>query len=101
MKKYDADYFIEKFKKIPANKWTTGILENEKGQKCALGHCGLGGANSIDNTESLFLRNLFFEYLNSVLSNVNDDLHTQYTQKSPKTRVLAALKDIKKKMEQK
>lgn len=47
-KKYSPEYYIAKFEKIPADKWTTFYF-NYKGKKCALGHCGR--ENSLADTE--------------------------------------------------
>lgn len=43
-KKFDVDYFINKFSKIPEENWLTGFLGEEGfGVHCALGHCGVHG----------------------------------------------------------
>lgn len=96
-KRYDVNYFIEKFSKIPASKWTTYTFENYAGQCCALGHCGFqrnisGGKNK--TTEGISLINLINKIgLNVVTINDGD---TKYQQRSPKARILAALRDVKK-----
>lgn len=33
-----TEYFIDKFKAIPEEKWTTGIMDRGN-QRCAMGHC--------------------------------------------------------------
>lgn len=40
MKKYNAKYFLNKFDKIPENRWITGKFYDAEGRKCVLGHCG-------------------------------------------------------------
>lgn len=39
--KFTPEYFIEKFEAIPEDRWATGSLENYRGCRCALGHCGV------------------------------------------------------------
>lgn len=41
MSKFNLDYFIRKFSRIPRNKWTKGTFHSH-GRSCALGHCGEG-----------------------------------------------------------
>lgn len=38
--KYTIEYFLQKFRSIPLDKWTMGALRRQDGSRCALGHCG-------------------------------------------------------------
>ncbi len=88
-KNYDVDYFIKMFKAIPSSQWTAEVYVNDKGQRCAMGHCwAVTGMRPA-------LRHLFEGHeLKAEL--VNDGLDFRYLQRTPKARILAALKDIKK-----
>jgi hypothetical protein len=90
--KYDANYFIQKFEQISDDLWTeSGYSDGDK--HCALGHCG--ELNSSEPTvESENLDSLFSKH-DLRVSLVNDGMCSRYTQESPKTRILAALYDIK------
>lgn len=99
--KYTADYFIDKFKKIPSKNWCDGALS--KGVKrCALGHCGFTDKEITE--ESAALMELVETVLDTSVAMINDfsewdqNFHLPYLKhiKSPKKRVLAALKLIKK-----
>ena len=94
--KYTVDYFIKKFKKIPAKKWTTARFVKD-GKRCALGHCGIDNF-TIRNQEANTLMLLFDSQLLTQVSTINDMQSDQYKQKTPKKRILAALEDIKKKV---
>ena len=95
--KYDIDYFINKFEAIPDENW--GINNFVLGNKCcAYGHCGVV-FNTGETLESKAL-----EEINKLLPNygflghftrINDGLNHDYKQETPKTRILAALNDIK------
>ena len=97
--KYDVDYFINKFEAIPEEQWCTGAFslcdENENTQHCALGHCGYGVGTKTVEGEALI--SLFEPEL---LPMINDDRSIEYSQSTPKQRILAALYDIKKSKEQ-
>lgn len=81
---YDADFFIEFFSKIPEEKWTTWIFEDNKGRRCALGHCGAGKRNALEAV------------LHGNTMGINDDPFCYWEHNlnahTPKTRILAALK---------
>lgn len=96
--KYTVDYFINKFKKIPENKWCTITYDNGNGQYCALGHCGANYNSDFDcdfSEEASELQNLFFNELKLDVATVNDS--TKMKEKTPKKRILAMLKKIKRK----
>ena len=60
MVKYNVDYFIKKFKKIPVRNWCIGEFSNkEKTMFCAYGHCGLS-----DDHMNLILSLMEFQNLN-------------------------------------
>jgi len=82
---FDVDYFIKKFEAIPDEDWTTGQFENDIGQRCALGHCTF--------IESASLKDILLDEV----AEINDGTDGQYQQETPKSRILAALKDIKEK----
>lgn len=90
MSKYTVDYFIKKFKRIPRNKWLVGDYSYD-GKCCALGHCGERMDKS--TRESTALKSLLD---GRILTNINDGWSSNYKQKHPKTRILAALADVKK-----
>ena len=103
---YDADYFIDKFEKIPDAQWTTGRYFHQQkamNQYCAVGHCG--GSDSSDTEESAALKALFSGNVGSPVS-VNDGritnnfsareryiLHVKCL--TPKSRILQVLNWIK------
>ena len=94
--KYNVDYFIKKFRAIPASKWTTETYAS--GDKCcALGHCGVRDDNMKEGYGMMAqsLRDLFRGH-GLLLLSINDGEEHGYAQKTPRARILAALKDIKK-----
>lgn len=94
MNNYSVDYFIKKFKAIPSSKWCLYSLENG-GKHCALGHCGMI-APSIATPDSAALIELFHKHSISVIT-TNDIQTGEFNQRTPKSRILAALNFIKKK----
>lgn len=101
--KYTVDYFIDKFSKIPNKFWITGRFDAptvDHVKHCVLGHCWrkVGGPHT---QESKALRNLFAEYFHTKPWMINDSRfsNNQFPQKTPRGRILAALKKIKKKSE--
>lgn len=85
--KYSIDYFINKFTKIPAEMWIIGKVNDDKGRCCALGFCNEMG--EMDPLVDLFKeKDLKVPW-------VNDGKDIRFNQKSPKTRIIAALKWIK------
>ncbi len=117
--KFTVDYFIKKFKAIPRYHWTCGAFQESKYEgrvvmACALGHCGVTGANNNEYTpEATALLNLMRDKLGAHVICVNDcDDSKEFTRstggmnpreavcyvnkgKHPRTRVLNALKTIK------
>lgn len=102
--KYDVDYFIDKYERIPDRNWLTGRYANHDDTiACALGHCG-ERTNSFTlgvrgTEESIALKKLFGDWLQLNPSDVNDDsaMDNPYHQSCAKDRILAALYDIKEK----
>ena len=102
MKKYNiVDHFIEKFKAIPTDKWTVGMFFSmfDSSKRCALGHCGIKSFSD-SSTEAIQLSELFNKYLNIEVYKINDSSGKYfYNFNTPKERILAALYDIKAKIE--
>ncbi len=96
--KYTVQYFIDKFKKIPDSKWNIGAFVSPDGKKkCALGWCGMRADNySSDRLFKITKESKAFEELLNFVADINDGRDVRYTQDTPKKRILAALKDIKK-----
>ena len=86
-----VDYFIQKFEAIPEEKWTERTYEFEN-KKCALGHCDYN--NIFGSLESVALIKFFYGLKNT--TDINDGCDPRYPQPTPKARILAALRDLKK-----
>lgn len=93
--KYDVDYFIEKFTGIPSRLWCMGTLTDEHGRHCALGHC-YASENGLISSDKL--RDLFTRYSHNVVLTNDDNMDYNLGQgrKTPRGRILAALRWIKK-----
>lgn len=91
---YTVDYFIEKFKRIPAEQWTIGtFISLNATQRCAYGHCGstkwfddTAESSALFEIDSKKRLNLAF---------VNDKGDPRYQQDEPGQRVVACLEDLK------
>ena len=97
---YDADYFLNKFRAIPEEKWIRGTYGagGPDEPHCALGHCGMRRKNdgSFDSSEAIALRDIFRGHF--PVHEVNDGFIPHlFPQDSPKERILAALQFIKEK----
>lgn len=107
---YNKQYFIDKFEPIPDKLWITGSLGEEE-EHCAMGHCGTRSSDTITEEtralaqlfKPLFLpqfldtQNINIDYL--IIYSINDNsnihyLHTKLTSKTPKGRILEALKSL-------
>lgn len=116
-RKYNTEFFIDRFKAIPREKWTCGDFKNHDGPRmmaCALGHCGANDDNTDDADNpgtpmASALTQLFTSTLKVYPHQVNDfeDGHNIPVRerngqfyvnrgKHPRTRILNALRDIKK-----
>lgn len=96
MVKYNINYFINKFSKIPDKKWCIGGLKTytPKGYAhCVLGHCGVSSYSN-RTKESYALDKIFLSHGYGVTS-VNDYGNNKFPQATPKGRILAALKSFK------
>ena len=86
---YNIDYFINKFKAIPEDRWCVRAL-HDNGRACALGHClEVGHIFSQECSE-------FIRVFGVGAPSVNNGYDQRYQQPTPKQRILAALYDIKK-----
>ena len=102
---YDVDYFIEKFEAIPEELWLFDgefVDANNKACRCALGHCGArsGYTGDTETTpESDALAKILSSDKNSYydVASINDFPSIKYPQRTPKQRILAALRDVKAK----
>ena len=91
---YDVDYFIRKFKAIHTSKWCADGLYNTGDKCCVLGHCGQ--RSELYNPEVLALCGLFKFCKGSYHPvTINDCGSSDYLQRTPRARILAALGDIK------
>lgn len=121
MNKYDIDYFIAKFEIIPDRLIIRSKFSASNGAHCANGWCGITTTENVtEEGEALALltRDLsvtFKEdycitrwrgrpvtqgtrYANKMAA-VNNGYTIEYQQPTPKARILAALRDIKKSQE--
>ena len=85
---YTVDYFIEKFEKIPDEKWVVGDF-GFNGTHCAFGHCGMVNANEC-TSESKALMSIFGNV--SIVRTNDGSIGIGNT---PKERILNKLKEIK------
>ncbi len=102
---YNKEYFIEKFKAIPDNKWIcNGDLQNKDNPEigCALFHCGVRvqGYNYIHTDESLALGKLLSkekvineEDYFKIVYRINDGVDLNNT--TPKEAIIKALEKLK------
>lgn len=105
---YDVSYFINKFQAIPEQKWgISSFIDADTGARCAQGHCGMNTDNcwhvwgrSIATVQNSLKEAASLYYLfgdNGLdVGMVNNGYLTEYSQPTPKQRILAALHDIKK-----
>lgn len=99
---YTVDYFIKKFNKIPGDQWGTHAYYNPNTKtRCAEGFCRKEITNGPDlhhcipSQESRALILLFNSY-NLNVHDINDGICNAYPQKSPKLRIMTALRDMKR-----
>lgn len=85
--------FINFFEPIPEDKWCIYQLENNAGQRCAMGHV-LGGGISRLNDDTRKLTHGLFKIARNIID-VNNGVNRLYQQETPKQRVLSALYDIR------
>lgn len=101
-KKYDAQYFIEFFSAIPASRWTTLVVEDQDGRKCALGHLGINNETYWEDQITPRIRALS-KVLRPEAATRNSDLlevvwrvNDYGSGKTPRGAILSALKAAKK-----
>ena len=92
-KGYTLNYFINFFKNIPANKWTTGRLTNDNGQACALGHA----YNSLEGRHAEERGDALCSFLGETVG-INENTGGRYRSlgRTPKKRILKALRNRKR-----
>lgn len=92
---FTVDYFLKKFSAIPEEFWTGNGNYFEGNKRCAFGHCER--LTDHWNEESTALNKLFrLLPFRAVVICINDGEDDKYKQPTPKQRILAALRDIKK-----
>ena len=107
----NINFFIDMFSAIPDENWNTdgGYYKREDETKscaCALGHCMNLDRNNWNDSGPFFnhrsvtaakLRELFNNE-GSIVTYINDYKSEAYPQETPKLRILAALNDLKNKI---
>lgn len=115
---YDVNYFIKRFEAIPENLWLINRLndDNHIGAHCANGHLGVQyPTKPTEESKGLYiimepLKLYYTDCLNyeveevrdftvgysTKIAAINNGKVKEYRQDTPKQRVLAALKDIKR-----
>jgi len=85
---YLIGQFMRKFRAIPYARWTTHEVQNERGQRCAFGHCLTPKLCRTKQSEAI---NDLFAHFNLVVTKVNDFSSSLFPHYHPRTRILAAL----------
>jgi len=96
-KKYNVDWFLKFFQKIPKKKWTTKISENKKGQFCAIGHLARKTKEK-DAYNNPVVQKLDKLFMGDLTWHINDNRlgYFKHLGKHPKNRIVNALKRVKK-----
>jgi hypothetical protein len=92
---YNAAYFITKFEDIPEDRWGTMVYEKD-GKCCAYGHCGRKFGESTEESQGLSALSREIQRRSPDAPGVvlvNDGYRKEYSQPTPKQRILAWLKD--------
>ncbi len=89
--RFNATFYIKKFRDIPEDEWTTGAFHKD-GMSCALGHLGAPKKN---HKEVMGIIRLFEKYLGVKPAAVNDWQDLRFQEPGPKNRIMAALNQIK------
>lgn len=95
--KYTVNYFIKKFSAIPRRLWTTGKYTRGEAH-CVLGHCGVRSdllSLSITSESDAFSKLILDNIVGRNATGINDWSSVQFPQRTPRGRILAALKYIK------
>jgi hypothetical protein len=122
---YTVDYFIKFFGEKPENRWLKFKQEDRNGNHCAIGFCNFETKNSLGGDKYRALRKIFSDVSVTIgnippkhirenqyrkghkvagtnaVTAINNGVALEYQQSTPKLRVLAALQDIKAKLEPK
>lgn len=101
--KYDVDYFIGKFYKIPDDKWLTDAYHDSEGRKCAAAMCSFIPVKAGEPCERVSLDRLFRLNLGLSTTRINDAsgyLSATIDEilllgSTPKERIISALELIK------
>jgi len=111
--KFDADYFINKFSAIPDWRWLSGNIgfrDEPSAPHCAVGHCCPSefriryfiehpdATGDEQAQEALALERLLggtAQVGSWLATKINDGLDPRYKHDSPRSRILAALYDVK------
>ena len=94
----DAKWFLDYFQQIEPNKWTVFAQNDSEGRHCALGHCQstttLGQSDG--NGHATYIGRKLIDLLDEVggVTWINNGVNTTFKQKTPKERVLAALRTL-------
>lgn len=101
--KYTVGYFIRKFKAIPGNQWCCGQFVNARGQKCVLGHLGARGVRlasgfQLPEPAQALVKLVKDGGITYDIADINNHSFGGFTQKTPRARVLAVLRYLKRKL---
>ena len=100
----NVDHFIKKYEGIQESEWCEGQFENPSGQRCASGWCqnranGRRKSGTIGREEmalyEIFNQGTPISFSNNMVFKINDGCHPRFQQKTPRARILAALRDVK------
>ena len=86
------DDFIAFYEAIPEEDWCCKYYHRTDGRHCAIGHLYAAVRDNADGV----VRHLQLMSAGHVITAVNDGRVGAYQQSSPKARILAYLKDVKK-----
>jgi hypothetical protein len=105
---YTVDYFIKKFEAIPDRLYAYGVFFDDSGARCANGWCGVRSIHDTIPEEAQGLQKVFsilsceknhdsdgYPGYSDIAANINNGFDDRYKQPSEKSRILAALYDIK------
>lgn len=90
--KYSVDYLINFFENISEDNWSTGRWRESLVKRCAVGHL----ITETGDVEAQYDLYSALKFTGELTININDGLSKVYSQKTPKQRILAALRDSKK-----
>lgn len=91
---YDAAYFIRKFEAIPDDQWCLVQYVDDRGRRCAFGHCGVEDDDPAGSMSRGGEGRALDTLLGGLAHLINDGVYSAYKQPHPKARILAALRDL-------